>query len=111
MESTVKTVSSVSSIVQNQRREAAAVSLAFIVSALKAADAIASDTEAVRDALARLNDPTQPDFTAGDKQVMRRNLQMILDGRIKGSPRVALQEWIDSWGRSQRAAEQAKVPR
>jgi hypothetical protein len=44
--------------------------------------------------LDQLNTTDQQDFENADKRVMRRNIQMALDGKLAATPRDFLRYWI-----------------
>jgi hypothetical protein len=76
------------------RREKDRQAYAFIVTALRAGYAAGDGADALRLALERLNAKDQDDYENPDKQVMRRNLQQALAGKIQGTPKEFLRASI-----------------
>lgn len=76
------------------RRENERKDLEAIIQSLRAGIASASESQALRIALAQLSPADNDGEVHLTKQTMRKNLEMALDGRIKTSPREFLRGWL-----------------
>jgi hypothetical protein len=78
-----------------RRRADEAAALAFIVTSLRAGETSGRGVVALRAALKRLDDSSQPDFENPTKKIMRANLQRAIDATAAGQPAPGrLGDWI-----------------